>query len=131
MTSLEVKPFKIAIPEAEIGDLKDRLARTRWPDAIPGSDWTYGIDLAWTKEMAAYWRDGFDWREQEAMLNAFPQFTATIDASFRLARPLPVSRSTTRRRGVSRRWCALRTGHRSLVGALAAGGAGWCNPVCA
>lgn len=79
MTGLDVMPFKIAIPEAEINDLKDRLARTRWPDTIPGSDWTYGIDLAWTREIAAYWRDGFDWRKQEAMLNAFPQFTASID----------------------------------------------------
>lgn len=79
MTSLDLEPFEIAIPDAEIGDLEDRLARTRWPDTIPGSGWTYGIDLAWTKAMAAYWRDGFDWRKQEAMLNAFPQFTATID----------------------------------------------------
>ncbi len=79
MTSLDVKPFTIAVPEAEIGDLTDRLARTRWPDTIPGSGWTHGIDLTRTKELAAYWREGFDWRGQEAMLNAFPQFTATID----------------------------------------------------
>lgn len=79
MTSLDIKPFTIAIPEAEIGDLTDRLARTRWPDTIPGSGWTYGIDLARARELAAYWRDGFDWRKQEAMLNAFPQFTAAID----------------------------------------------------
>jgi pimeloyl-ACP methyl ester carboxylesterase len=79
MSSLDVTPFTIAIPEAEIEDLKDRLARTRWPDTIPGSGWTHGIDLTWTKDMAAYWRDGFDWRKQEAALNAFPQFTATID----------------------------------------------------
>ncbi|MEG9437854.1 epoxide hydrolase [Edaphobacter sp. HDX4] len=76
---LDVKPFKIDISETDVSDLKDRLARTRWTDTIAGSAWNYGIDLAWTKEMIAYWRDGFDWRKQEAMLNAFPQFTATID----------------------------------------------------
>ncbi|MDX3113862.1 epoxide hydrolase [Streptomyces scabiei] len=79
MTNLDVRPFTIAVPEAELDDLKYRLARTRWPDTIPDSGWTHGIDLAWTKDMAAYWRDGFDWRKQEAALNAFPQFTTTID----------------------------------------------------
>lgn len=79
MGSIDVKPFEIAIPEADVVDLRERLARTRWPDTVPGSGWDYGIDLAWTKEMAAYWRDGFDWRKQEAMLNAFPQFRTTID----------------------------------------------------
>ena len=79
MTSLDITPFTIAIPDAEIDDLNNRLARTRWPDTIPGSDWTYGIDLGRTHELAAYWRDGFDWRAQEASLNTFPQFTATID----------------------------------------------------
>lgn len=76
---LNVKPFKIEISIADVRDLGDRLNRTRWPDTIEGSEWSYGIDLAWTRDMVAYWRDDFDWRKQEAILNAFPQFTAVIE----------------------------------------------------
>src|SRR5262245_12936895 len=66
MTSLDVQPFQIAVPDTEIDDLRARLGRTRWPDSIPGSGWRYGTDLAWTKAMADYWQSGFDWREAEA-----------------------------------------------------------------
>jgi pimeloyl-ACP methyl ester carboxylesterase len=79
MTELDLKPFQIAIPAADLDDLKARLARSRWPDEIPGSGWNYGVDLTWAKDMAAYWGNGFDWRNEEARLNAFPQFTTTID----------------------------------------------------
>ncbi|MBM4438982.1 MAG: epoxide hydrolase [Candidatus Rokubacteria bacterium] len=72
-------PFRVAVPDAVLADLRERLARTRWPDEIPGSAWTYGADLATVTELAAYWRDGFDWRAQEAALNAWPQFTTPID----------------------------------------------------
>src|SRR5262249_1943821 len=76
---LDLKQFRIAIPDADVDDLKARLARTRWPDTIPGSGWDYGVDLAWARDMAGYWGNGFDWRKEEAKLNAFPQFTTTID----------------------------------------------------
>src|ERR1700737_4717041 len=75
VTELDVKPFRIAIADADLSDLKLRLARTRWPDEIPGSGWTYGVDLSWAKGLAEYWRSGFDWRKAEANLNRFPQFT--------------------------------------------------------
>ncbi len=73
-----VTPFRIHVPDAALDDLRARLARARWPDEIPGSGWTYGTDLATMKDLVAYWRDGFDWRAQEAALNAWPQFTAPI-----------------------------------------------------
>ncbi|WP_017814900.1 epoxide hydrolase family protein [Paenibacillus shenyangensis] len=79
LTVSEIQPFQIAIPQAELDDLQDRLARTRWTDAIPGSGWNEGISMSQMKEMAYYWREGFDWRKQEERLNRFPQFTTTID----------------------------------------------------
>ena len=72
-------PFQVAIPDADIADLKERLARTRWPDAVADSGWRYGTDLDFLKRLVAYWGDGFDWRAAEARLNAFPQFTAAVD----------------------------------------------------
>ena len=71
-------PFTIAVPDATLADLRERLARVRWPDEVSGSGWSYGTDLATMKELVAYWRDGFDWRAQEAALNAWPQFTTPI-----------------------------------------------------
>ena len=75
----EVTPFRIDIPQADLDDLRDRLARTRWPDEIPGAGWDYGIPLDYTRELAEYWRTSYDWRVHERQLNEFPQFTTTID----------------------------------------------------
>jgi microsomal epoxide hydrolase len=72
-------PFRIDVPEAELADLRERLARTRMPDQIPGSGWGYGTDSAYLAELCAYWRDEFDWRRQEALLNRFDHFTTGID----------------------------------------------------
>jgi len=77
--STEIRPFRIAVPEADLTDLRDRLARTRWPDEIPGVGWDRGVPLTYLRELVEYWSTGYDWREQEARLNAFPQFTTTID----------------------------------------------------
>jgi microsomal epoxide hydrolase len=74
-----VERFEIRVPDAVLGDLRERLARTRWPDQIPGSGWDYGTDLAYLKELCAFWRDGFDWRAQEARLNRFDHFRTGID----------------------------------------------------
>src|SRR5579885_2091397 len=74
-----IHPFHVAIPQAELEDLHDRLARTRWPDELPGVGWSRGVPLAYLQELAAYWRTGYDWRAYEAQLNAFPQFTTEID----------------------------------------------------
>jgi epoxide hydrolase len=75
----EIRPFRIDIPQADLDGLQDRLARTHWPDELPGVGWDYGTPLGYVKEMAEYWRDGYDWRTWEAKLNSYPQFTATID----------------------------------------------------
>jgi epoxide hydrolase len=75
----QVRPFRIDIPRTDLDDLRSRLARTRWPDQLPGVGWDYGIPLAYVRELAEYWRTGYDWRRHEARLNEFPQFTTTID----------------------------------------------------
>jgi epoxide hydrolase len=76
-----IRPFRIDIPQADLDDLRDRLHRTRWPDELPGVGWAYGVPLGYLKELAAYWGDGYNWREQEALLNEHPQFTTTIDGA--------------------------------------------------
>ncbi|HZD01487.1 MAG TPA: epoxide hydrolase [Actinomycetes bacterium] len=76
-----IRPFRIDIPQAGLDDLRERLHRTRWPDELPGVGWAYGVPLAYLKELAAYWRDGYDWRKHEARLNEHPQFTTTIDGA--------------------------------------------------
>lgn len=76
-------PFRIDIPQDAIDDLHDRLTRTRWPLAVPGredrADFRRGVPLPYLKELAEYWRDGFDWRAQEAALNTHEQFTTVVD----------------------------------------------------
>jgi pimeloyl-ACP methyl ester carboxylesterase len=79
--SAEVQPFRIDIPDAALDDLRDRLARTRWPDELPGAGWAYGVPLGYLRELAEYWRAGYDWRAQEARLNRFPQFITAIDGA--------------------------------------------------
>jgi epoxide hydrolase len=78
-TSTEIRPFRIDIPAGDLDDLRDRLSRTRWPDELPGDGWRGGVPLGYLQQLADYWRTGFDWRAQEARLNALPQFTTEID----------------------------------------------------
>jgi pimeloyl-ACP methyl ester carboxylesterase len=75
----DITPFRIAIPDADLDDLKRRLATTRWTSELPGIGWSRGVPVAYLKELAAYWRDGFDWRAEEAKLNQLSQFTTEID----------------------------------------------------
>jgi len=74
-----VQPFTINVPDAVLTDLRARLAATRWPAEVPGTDWDYGANLAYIKGLCEYWRTSFDWRKQERMLNAMPQFIARVD----------------------------------------------------
>ncbi len=78
-THLTLEPFRIAIPDADLVDLKRRLAATRWPEQLPGTPWQRGVPVDYLRELAAHWADGFDWRAQEAALNAHPQFRTEID----------------------------------------------------
>ena len=73
------QPFMLYVADTLLVDLRQRLERVRWPDEPPhGSAWQFGTDLHYLKQLVAYWRDGFDWRAQEARLNAFPQYTAPV-----------------------------------------------------
>jgi pimeloyl-ACP methyl ester carboxylesterase len=74
-----IRPFTIQIPEADIEDLKARLAMARIPDQIPNTGWDYGTDMSYLRELIDYWRNDFDWREQESALNEFDQFVTQID----------------------------------------------------
>jgi len=73
------QPFRLHVPDADIADLRERLARTRFPDQAPDAPWAYGSDLGYMRDLVAYWRDRFDWRAQEARLNAFPNWKVEID----------------------------------------------------
>jgi epoxide hydrolase len=75
----QMRPFRIDIPQADLDDLRTRLASTRWPDQLPGVGWDYGIPLDYVQHLAEYWRTSYDWRVHEQTLNNFPQFTTTID----------------------------------------------------
>ncbi len=66
------------IPEAAIADLRERLARTRFPDPAPGPAWSYGTDVDYMRQLIEYWHKDFDWRAQEALLNAFPQYRTRL-----------------------------------------------------
>ena len=74
-----IVPFQIAIPQADVDDLKARLANTRWPEESPGDGWSRGVPAEYLKALADYWRTGYDWRDHEATLNAYPQFLTAID----------------------------------------------------
>ncbi|MFF1902846.1 epoxide hydrolase family protein [Kitasatospora sp. NPDC058218] len=74
-----IAPFRVNVPEADLDDLRHRLARTRWPDELPDADWSYGISRDYLVELVDYWRGGYDWRLHESRLNRIPQFTTEID----------------------------------------------------
>ena len=78
--SLDVEPFRVAIPQADLDDLHERLERTRFPEQIPGAGWDYGTELGYVRELVAYWRDAYDWRAAEARLNELPHFRTLIDS---------------------------------------------------
>jgi len=73
-----VQPFRLHVPDTDLADLRERLARTRFPDQAPDAPWRYGTDVGYLKTLVEHWRDRFDWRAQEARLNAFPQFTVPL-----------------------------------------------------
>jgi len=71
-------PFSLHIPDEDIADLRERLARTRFPDQAPGGAWEFGTDVDYLQRLVEYWRSDFDWRAEEAALNAFPQFRVEL-----------------------------------------------------
>lgn len=75
---MEITPFNVAVSDADVADLRSRLANTRWPADVV-SDWSRGVPTSYARTLAETWATSYDWRAQEARLNSFPQFTATID----------------------------------------------------
>jgi pimeloyl-ACP methyl ester carboxylesterase len=76
---MPVESFTINVSQSVLDDLRERLARTRWPDEIEGAGWDYGTNLGYLRSLVTYWQNQFDWRAQEARLNQFAQFRAEID----------------------------------------------------
>jgi pimeloyl-ACP methyl ester carboxylesterase len=72
------RPFRLHVPDAALADLKQRLARTRWPDEPPLGPWSTGASLSYLKNLLDYWQTGFDWRAQEARINRLRQFSVSI-----------------------------------------------------
>jgi epoxide hydrolase len=76
-----IRQYRVSVPQADVDDLRERLARTRWASELPGTGWERGVPTAYLRELAAYWAAKFDWRAHEAALNAYPQFITTIDGA--------------------------------------------------
>jgi epoxide hydrolase len=90
MTDTAIRPFRIQVPQADLDDLADRLARTRWANELPldasgpqhgpvPPGWQYGVPVGYVRDLVNHWQHHYDWRAWEARLNAYPQFTTTID----------------------------------------------------
>jgi epoxide hydrolase len=92
MAEFDITPFRIDVPQADVDDLNERLARTRWAEELPEKEvitggagapappgWEYGVPVTYVRDLVERWRTSYDWRAQEARLNEFPQFTTEID----------------------------------------------------
>jgi len=78
-SAVATRPFKIDVPDADLEDLRARVAATRWPEKETVEDQSQGVQLATMQALARYWADEYDWRRCEARLNAYPQFITEID----------------------------------------------------
>lgn len=76
---MRVEPFTVRISDSALLDLRERLSRTSWPGAIPGSGWSYGPDMNYMHVIRDYWMNGFDWRRREAEWNRLPHFLFESD----------------------------------------------------
>ena len=72
-------PYRINVADEVLSDLRDRLARTRWPEPLPGDPWERGASVRYIRDLCEYWRTSYDWRAQEAALNAYTQFISNVD----------------------------------------------------
>ena len=76
---MAIQPFTVHISQATLDDLRERLARTRWPDEVEGAGWDYGTNLDYLKSLVAHWQHHYNWRAQEAQLNQFAHFKVDLD----------------------------------------------------
>jgi epoxide hydrolase len=74
-----IRPFRISVSDEILEDLRTRLRRTRWPEAELVDDWSQGAPLQWIRDVCRYWAEDYEWRQREARLNRFSQFTTDID----------------------------------------------------
>jgi pimeloyl-ACP methyl ester carboxylesterase len=74
-----IQPFEIDVPAAALADLRDRLARTRWPEKEPVGDWSQGVPLGYLQALCRYWAEGYDWPARQERLNSFAQYRTDID----------------------------------------------------
>ena len=74
----DIKPYQISVPDSELERLRQKLSTASFPDELDEAGWSYGAPLADVKRLAAYWKDGFDWRKAEAKLNELPSFQTPI-----------------------------------------------------
>ena len=88
---MEITPFTVAVPDAEVRDLVARLTNTRWPSDVV-TDWSRGVPTTYARKLVDRWANDFDWAAKEAGLNAFPQFIATRRWPADPLRACPVSR---------------------------------------
>jgi epoxide hydrolase len=79
LTAEPIVPFRIAVEDTVLRDLKDRLTRTRWPDQVDATGWEYGVPVAYMRELVDYWQTKYDWRHTEQELNKLEQFVTKID----------------------------------------------------
>jgi pimeloyl-ACP methyl ester carboxylesterase len=77
---MSVQPFVVHVPDASLADLRERLARTRWPDQLTDTGWAYGTDLAYLQDLVHTWQHDFDWRTQETALNRFHHIQARVNS---------------------------------------------------
>jgi epoxide hydrolase len=80
-TDARIRPYRISVPQSDLDDLRERLARTRWARDLPGAGWERGVPTGYLRELAAYWAEEYDWRAHEAALNTRAQFITTIDGA--------------------------------------------------
>jgi pimeloyl-ACP methyl ester carboxylesterase len=76
---MRVDPFTVCVSDEVLDDLRERISRTRWPDAAPGAAWSQGVEVGYLRELLAFWADGFDWRGAERKLNRYRHRVAEID----------------------------------------------------
>ncbi len=73
------EPFRVAISDSALQDLRDRLTRTRWPVDFANHNWAYGTNRAYLQELVDYWIHEYDWRKHEQEINTFSHYKVTID----------------------------------------------------
>jgi microsomal epoxide hydrolase len=74
-------PYRTAIPQSDLDDLRARIAATRWPAALGDDTWDRGVPVAYLRELADYWSRSYDWRAAEAEINQYPQWMTEIDGT--------------------------------------------------